>query len=307
VGVRRGLRQLTAALWALAALAPGAASPGDLLRPTGRGIAEAGALWVGPRPAAPPHRVITLAPSLTDTIVAMGLADRLVGVTAHDDAPEVAGLPRVGGWIDPSPEAILGLSPDLVLWVTDGSAVATVERIAELGLASRRPFPVVALQVDTLADVLALPRVVGEALGEAPRGEQLSRQLAAGVEAIRTQARRARSRRVLFLVGHEPVVVAGPRSFPDQLLKICGDANVVESDRPWPVYPIELAVAANPDVVVDAAPREPAAGIRRLAAVPAVARGAVIRLESDDLIRPGPRMIRGLADLFARLHPEARP
>lgn len=298
----RALSAAVAALLALPALGAGAA---DLLRPTGQGIAAAGPLWVGPRPATPPRRVVVLAPSITDAVVAMGLTDRIVGVTAHDDAPEVAALPRIGGWIDPSPEAILALSPDLVLWVTDGGAVQPVRRLAELSLASRRPFPIAALQVDGLADVLALPRVVGEALGEPARGERLSRELAAGVEAIRARAAKATPRRVLFVVGHQPVVVAGPRSFPDQLLKLCGDANVVEGDRAWPVYPIELAVAANPDVVIDAAPREPAEGIQRLAAVPAVRRGAVIRMRNDDLIRPGPRMIRGLAELFALLHPEA--
>jgi iron complex transport system substrate-binding protein len=305
MGVGRGVRPLTLALLALLASPALAAGAGDLLRPTGQGLAAAGPLWVGPRPVAPPRRVVVLAPSVTDAIVAMGLTDRIVGVTAHDDAPEVAGLPRIGGWVDPSPEAILGLSPDLVLWVTDGGAVTAVRRLAELSVTSRRPFPIVALQVDGLPDVLALPRAVGEALGEAARGERLSRELSAGVDAIRARAARATRRRVLFVVGHEPVVVAGPRSFPDQLLRLCGDVNVVEGDRAWPVYPIELAVAANPDVVVDAAPREPAEGIQRLASVPAVRRGAVVRMRNDDLIRPGPRMIRGLAELFTLLHPEA--
>lgn len=304
------MRRLTAIAGALVALltAPAAAAgAGDPLRSDGRGLAGDGPRWVGPRPAGPPRRVVTLAPSVTDALVAMGLADRIVGVTRHDDAPEVANVARIGGWVDPSPEAILALSPDLVLWVTDGGAISAVRQLAELSRASRRPFPIVALQVDSLADVLALPRAVGEAMGERERGERLSRELAAGVEAVRRRAARATPRRVLFVVGREPLVVAGPRSFPDELLRICGDANVVGGERPWPVYPLELAVAADPDVVVDAAPLEPAEEIRRLAAVPAVRRGDVVRVRNDDLIRPGPRMIRGLGELFDRLHPEARP
>lgn len=264
-----------------------------------------GPLWVGPRSASPPRRVVVLAPSLTDTILSMGLGDRLVGVTRQDDAPEVARLPRVGGYLDPSPEAILGLAPDLVLWVTDGGALPSVRRLAELSRASRRPFPIAALQIDGLADVLALPRVVGDALGEPALGARLASELTEGVEAIRRRAATARSRRVLFVVGHQPLVVAGARAFPDELLRICGDANVVGGDRPWPVYPLELAVAADPDVVVDAAASEPAAGIRRLSAIAAVRRGDVVRIRNDDLIRPGPRMIRGLAELFSLLHPEA--
>jgi iron complex transport system substrate-binding protein len=192
---------------------------------------------------------VLLAPGLTDVLLAMGLRDRIVGVTRNDDAPEVAEVARIGGWIDPSPEAVLGLSPDLVLWMTDGGAVAAVRRIAELAAASRRPFPVAALQVDSLADVLALPRIVGEAVGEPERGERLARELSAGVDAVRRRASAAKPRRVLFVVGREPLVVAGPGSFPDELLRLCGDVNVVGGVRPWPVYPLELAVAADPDVL----------------------------------------------------------
>jgi iron complex transport system substrate-binding protein len=294
---------------ALAALLLAAAAPpadaADLLRPPGKGAAEGGVLWVGERPKAPPRRVVVLAPSLTDVVLALGLGDRLAGVTRLDDAPEVAHLPRVGGFLDPNPEAVLGLSPDLVLWVTDGGALGAVRRIAELSRASRRPFAILAIQIDTLADVLATPRIVGDALGEGGRGEKLARDLAAEVEAVRRRAAALPRKRVLFVVGREPLVVAGPRSFPEELLRVCGAESVVRGERPWPVYPLEKAVADDPDVVVDAAVQEPAEGMDRLAVVPAVRRGAVVRLSNDDLIRPGPRMIRGLGELFRALHPEA--
>jgi iron complex transport system substrate-binding protein len=120
------------ALAAALLVAGPAAAADDPLRPTGKGVAEGGAAWVGPRPTSPPRRIVVLAPSLTDVVVALGLRDRLVGVTTLDDAPEVKALPRVGGFLDPSPEAVLALSPDLVLWVTDGGALPAVRRIAEL-------------------------------------------------------------------------------------------------------------------------------------------------------------------------------
>ncbi|HEY6099996.1 MAG TPA: ABC transporter substrate-binding protein, partial [Anaeromyxobacter sp.] len=162
-----------------------------------------------------------------------------------------------------------------------------------------------AIQIDTLPDVLATPRIVGDALREPARGEELAGRLAADVEAVRVRAAGLARRRVLFVVGREPLVVAGPGSFPEELLRICGAESVVRGVRPWPVYPIEKAVADDPDVVVDAAVQEPADGMKRLAAIPAVRRGAVVRLSSDDLIRPGPRMVRGLGELFRALHPEA--
>ncbi|ACL66945.1 periplasmic binding protein [Anaeromyxobacter dehalogenans 2CP-1] len=301
--VAAGCAALALALAAPAARAGGVA---DLLRPSGRGAAEGGTVWAGPRPSAPPRRVVVLAPSLTDVVLALGLGDRLVGVTQLDDAPEVRHVPRVGGFIDPNPEAILGLRPDLVLWISDGGALAAVRRVAELSQASSRPFPVVAIPVVSVADVLATPRIVGEALGAPAAGARLSAELAAEVERVRARAASLPRRRALFLVGREPLVVAGPGSFPDELLRIAGAVNVVGGSRPWPVFPLERAVALDPEVVVDGAPQEPAEGIVRLSAIPAVRRGAVVRLPDDALLRPGPRMIRGLETLFRGLHPEAR-
>jgi iron complex transport system substrate-binding protein len=283
--------------------APGAAE--DVLRPSGKGAAEGGAIWVGPKPSTPPRRVVTLAPSLTDAVLALGLEDRLVGVTRMDDAREVAKLPRVGGFLDPNPEAILALEPDLVLWVTDGGALAVVRRLAQLSAASRRPFSILAIPVVSVADTFATARLVGEALGEPGRGDALAKRLETAVERIRARAKGLAEKRVLFVVGREPLVVAGPGSFPDELLRIARCRNVVGGTLPWPVYPVEKAVADDPDVLVDAAAREPADGISRLTVIPAVRRGAVVRLKNDDLLRPGPRMIAGLEALFRAVHPEA--
>jgi iron complex transport system substrate-binding protein len=297
---------------ALLSLAAAAAAPGELradeLRSTGKGLAEGGPVWIGSRPAAPARRVVSLAPSVTDVLVGLGLAERLVGVTRLDYNPEVARLPRIGGYLDPNPEAIVGLRPDLVVWVTNASALGPIRRMAELSRASREPFAILALQIDTLADVLAAPRAIAGALGEPARGERLSREMAAAVEEIRRSVAGRPRRRVLFVVGREPLVVAGRGSFPDELLRLCGAENVAAGDRPWPVYPVEKAVADDPAVVVDGAPLEAEEGIRRLSAIPAVRRGAVVRLVDDDLIRPGPRMVRALADLCRGIHgAEGRP
>jgi iron complex transport system substrate-binding protein len=303
IGLHPARAALRAALLALCALLPAPARSGDLLAPRAESLARGGPVWVGTPPAAP-RRVVALAPSLTDVVLALGLRDRLVGVTSVDDAPEVRSLPRVGGFVDPNPEAILGLRPDLVLWVTDGAALAPMRRLAELARASGA-FAILALDVVSVADVLATPRVVGEALGAPEAGRRLSAELSAQVERVRARSRGLPRRRVLFVVGREPLVVAGPGSFPDELLRIAGCENAVAGSRPWPVYPVEKAIAADPDLVVDAAVNEQAEGIARLSAIPAVRAGRVVRLPGDDLLRPGPRMIRGLEELMIALHPEA--
>lgn len=302
----RSPRILHLAVAGALALAAAPAAGSDDLRPTGRGAAEGGAIWIGAPPAAPPRRIVTLAPSLTDVVVALGHADRVVGVTRYDDAPEVARAARVGGFLDPNPEAILALDPDLVLWVTDGGALPAIRELAELARARHgRPFPILAVPVVSVADVLAAARIVGDALGDPAGGARLARDLDAAVARVRARAAGLPRRRVLFVVGREPLVVAGPGSFPDALVRIAGGENVVGGARPWPVWPLEKAVAADPDLVVDAAVNEPAEGIRALAAIPAVRRGAVVRLPDDDALRPGPRMVHGLERLLAAIHPEA--
>jgi iron complex transport system substrate-binding protein len=286
---------------ALAAPSPASAASSEVAgrRP---GAAAGGIEWLGPKPPSAPRRVVSLAPSLTDTVVALGKSGLLVGVTRYDDAPEVAGVARVGGFLDPSPEAVLGLRPDLVLWLTDGGALGIVQRIASLGV------PVLAVPVVSVADTLACARAVGAALGDPEAGERLARSLSASVEAARAHAeRRGRRVRALLVVGREPLVVAGPGSYPDELLRIAGGENVVTGDRPWPVYPIDRAVADDPEVVLAAAVEEPADGIRRLAAVPAVRRGDVHRLRDDAVLRPGPQLVRALGELERALRARGTP
>jgi len=279
----------------LAALVAAPGSPAGAASTPARGEPA----WLGPPPPARPVRVVSLAPSLTDTVVALGAADRLVGVTRYDHAPEVRSLPRVGGFLDPSPEAVLGLRPDLVLWLSDGGAWPAVERIATLGV------PVLALPVVGIPDVLRAARLVGAALGDPAGGERLAASLQASLRDAEKATASLPRRRVLFVVGRDPLVVAGPGSYPDALLRVCGATNVVTGDRPWPVYPLERAVADDPDLVVDAAVNEPAATIDRLAAIPAVRAGRVVRLPDDRTLRPGPGLDAALRQVLGAVHPEA--
>ena len=262
-------------------------------------LPRTGPAWLGPSPPPRPARVVSLAPSLTDTVLALGLGGRLVGVTRYDAAPEVRDLPRVGGFLDPSPEAVVSVRPDLVLWLSDGGAWPAVRRIAELGV------PVLAVPVVGVPDVLRCARLLGAALGDAPAGERLAASLEASVAAAERRAGGRPRRRALLVVGRDPLVVAGPGSYPDALLRIAGGENVVRGGRPWPVYSLEQAVADDPEVVIDAAVNEPEGGLARLAAIPAVRAGRVARLPDDRVLRPGPLLPAALAPLEGALLPAA--
>jgi iron complex transport system substrate-binding protein len=156
-----------------------------------------------------------------------------------------------------------------------------------------------------VADVVASARAIGGALGAEAAGERLARSLEGSIARVRTRAAGLRRPRVLFVVGKEPLVVAGPGSYPDELLRIAGGENVVQGTRSWPVYPVEKAVADAPDLVIDAARLEHGGGEGHLSAIAAAPRGRLVQLDNDDALRPGPRLVRALDRLFAVLHPEA--
>jgi iron complex transport system substrate-binding protein len=261
-------------------------------------VADGGSRWLGPKPPADPRRIVSLAPSLTDTVIGLGHADRLVGVTRYDEAPEVAKLPRVGGFLDPSAEAVVALRPDLVLWLTDAGGFAAARRLAALGI------PVLAVPLVCVADIFATTRLIGSVLRDPVAGDRLARSLEATVEELRRRAAGLPRVRTLLVVGHRPLVVAGPTSFPGELLELAGGENVAQGSRPWAAFPLEKAVHADPDLVIDSAMNEPASTLDDLSAIPAIRRGAVRRLATDDLLHPGPRLGIALRELFAALHPE---
>ncbi len=255
---------------------------------------------LGPPAPANPARLVTLAPSLTETVLALGEGAKLVGVTRFDDAPAVKNLPRVGGYIDPSVEAVLALKPDLVLVEPSPGNKAAVERIARLGA------PVLAVALTTEAEILEAIRAVGAAVGVADRGRELAEQTLTRVQAIRARAEKLPKVRTLIVFGWEPLVVGGPGSFAEALLTDAGGSNAAQGAKSaYPVYSAEMAMQSSPELIIDAADvRVPAR--ERILALPGI-REARLAVGSPSLFRPGPRLPEAVEELFGLIHPEARP
>lgn len=247
-----------------------------------------GSQWLGPKPPATITRVVTIAPSLTDTVLALGAKDTLVGVSRFDEAPEVAALPRVGGFTDPSVETVLSLKPQLVVVQKSPGNQKPVETLARLGVT------VLALPLTTVADVASATKELGAVLHREERAAQLNRELDETRARLRAAARARGARpRVLFVYGFAPLVVAGPGSFAHELLEDCGAANVAEKAvTAYPVYSVERAVALTPDVIIDAA--DTMEGRSDLEALGALKRARWVTLKSKELLHPGPSLTRGL-------------
>ncbi|HEY3448290.1 MAG TPA: helical backbone metal receptor [Myxococcales bacterium] len=262
------------------------------------GAAPRAPMHLGPKAVAAPRRIVTLAPSLTETVLALGAGDRVVGVSRFDDAPSVKDLPKIGGYSDPSVEAVVALRPDLVLCEPSPGNRTAVERMAALGTS------VLAVPLGSEEEIRAALREVGAALGLAEKGEALAKETQARVAAVRARARAVVPVRALVVYDWDPLVVSGPGSFGDGMLNATGATNAADAAKtPYPVFSAELAVRAAPQVIVDAAdvreaPRE------RLLGLPGLSQ-ARVAVASPSLFRPGPRYGQAVEELFGLLHPDA--
>jgi iron complex transport system substrate-binding protein len=249
--------------------------------------------------AAPPQRIVSALPSLTESVCALGACARLVGVDRYSNFPaEVNRLPKVGGGLDPSVEAIVALRPDVVLMAGSSRALA---RLSALGIT------VLALEPKNLADVrrtlgvLAAVLQVPDNLG--PALEPALATAAAGLPPP------ARGLRVYFEVGS--AYAAGPESFTGELLARLGARNIIDAGHgPFPQVNPEFVVRANPQVIMVGA-----AGALGMAQRPgwqridAVQQGRICRFnaqEADVLARPGPRLAQAAALMVQCLSGERR-
>ena len=246
---------------------------------------------------APARRIVSLLPSLTETVCVLGACERLVGVDRYSNWPQrVQSLPRVGGGMDPQLETIMALRPDVVLMATSSPGG---ERLQALGLR------VVWLEPHTWRDVQRTLQVLTRLLGlPVARGDEVWQGLQDEVARVaQTLPPTARSQRVYIEVSTAPHG-ASAASFMGETLQRLGPQNILGTEMgPFPAINPELVVRAQPDVILAADTH-----VRSLLARPGWAQLRAVRQqrlctysesESDVLVRPGPRMAEA-ARLMAR-------
>lgn len=259
-------------------------------------------------------RIVSLAPSLTETLFALGLGDRVVGVTDFCAfPPEVASKTRIGGFIDPNLELVVGLQPDLVVLLPDHREIR--DRLEGMGLRC------LAVPQYTVNDILASLIIVGTACGVGEHAKEVRRAIARDLHRIRERVKDLPPTRAILAVGREvtgtrldQACLAGPRGYLHDLLERAGGTNAVtDATLTYPTVTREGLAVLAPDVVIDLIPdpaRQSAATetIRmawlQVSGLPAARTGRVHVLESDFAAIPGPRVAE-VVRLFARLlHPE---
>ncbi len=263
-----------------------------------------------PATGKPAERIVSLAPSFTEILVALGCGDRVVAIGNYD--PEIPGrpeVPRIGDAQSVSMETLVALRPDLVLV----NSRATEAQLARTGIATYAP------ATDRLADVLTVIGALGRRTGTESEAARIVARIDAGIAAA---ARRATARksggagvpRVLVVVERRPLYAAGGPSYLTDLLRAIGAENVLaDVDAAWPALSEESAVARAPDVILDASEGDNSTDAGRAAllkswerfpSIPAVRDGRVRVIREDILFRAGPRIPEALERLEALVFEE---
>jgi iron complex transport system substrate-binding protein len=260
------------------------------------------ALTAGLR-AAGPARIVSTSPSITETLFALGLGDRVVGVSTYCRfPPAVAALPKIGSFLKPDPELIAGLRPDLVIVHEAGNGLD--RRLASL----RIPFVIV--DRGSLAGAFSSMHQIAAAAGVPERADALVGDLRRRLDGIRRAGAVPPKRRVLFIIGRRPglladLIAVGPGSYINELIEIAGGANVlaIAGQPEYPRISMETVLRLDPDVIVDTVDMGDTDAERRArqpinerlwsayGMLTAVRTGHVHAATTDALVVPGPRVV----------------
>lgn len=258
------------------------------VRPAGAQTLVTDSRGVTTRWATPPQRIITLLPSLTETVCALGQCARLVGIDRYSNWPDqVKSLPMLGGGMDPNVEAIVALKPDVVF---TAQSSRSAERLEALGL------KVVALETKSHSDVERLLEKVARVLGVVPtQAQQLWQSINHDISAQAQHLPASTQQLRVYIEINRAPFGAGPRSFIGETLSRLGAQNVLQAQSDaFPQINPEFVVRAQPDLIMiserDVADMLARPGWSNMMAVKDKRVCAFASTEQDILVRPGPRM-----------------
>jgi iron complex transport system substrate-binding protein len=250
-------------------------------------------------------RIVSLVPSVTETLFAVGAGPQIVGVSQYCDyPPEAAKLPKVGDFIAPNLEAIVGLRPTLVIGVDTASDQRQVRALNALGI------PVFMVNDDSVGQVEANIVTIGARVGRSAEAARLLTSIRTRIESITARLSGTDRTSVLMVVGHDPLVVVGKGTYLDELLTLAHGENIGEaSGQTWPRLSLEYLIAVGPQIILDGQMGSersvPSSFWGRYPAIPAVREDRVRGYPIDLMLHPGPRIAHALEIIARLIHPEA--
>ncbi len=260
---------------------------------------------------AEPRRIVSTAPSFTETLFAIGAGDRVVGVSNHCHFPsDVERLPKVGTYLLPNIEVIVRLKPDLVLVHKEQPRVA--EQLNRLGVVT------LGLTNTGLEDALISIRKVGDALNMGAEASKVEQSIRGRLDALQRAKSGQPRKSLLFIVGRTPgrlegLVAVGKGSFLNELISMAGGRNALaDSPVTYPRISVEAVLRIDPDVIVDMGDMAETVGVTEMhkqdvvklwqeqAGLKAVTSGRVHAVAADIFVVPGPRVAEA-AEAFAKM------
>jgi iron complex transport system substrate-binding protein len=260
------------------------------------------------------QRIISLSPNVTEILFALGLGDKIVGVTRFCSyPPEVKEKMKVGGYLDPNYEAIVSLKPDVVVLLSGFESIKN--SLSELGIKY--------LEVDnkTVAEIMESIDYLGKQFSVEQQAKAILAEMRSKIERIKQKTSHSDRPKVLIVVERTPgtgtiedVYVAGKNTFYDELINMAGGINAFEDEKiAYPIVSAEGIIHLNPEFIIDLIPQLQQTGVSTttlekdwasLPQIDAVENNQVHILSQDYAVIPGPRFILFLEDLTRMIHPE---
>jgi len=258
-----------------------------------------------------PDKIVSAAPSNTEILFALGLEDRVIGVTEYCTYPPEAGeKEKIGGFSTVNLERVVALEPDLVLGSTQ-TGEEVVEELEGLGI------PIVITSPKDIEGILRDIEMVGEVTGAEEEAGSLIEQMRKRIFEIEEGSRpleEGERQRVLYVVWHDPLITAGSDTFADDLIEKAGGKNIAKNLTGYKGMGIESIVAGNPEVIIcsvssgagghDPATLEYVKADPKLASTSAVKNGKVYGIDSDIVSRGGPRIVEALEAFERYINPD---
>jgi iron complex transport system substrate-binding protein len=251
------------------------------------------------------RRIVSLTPSVTESLFALGAGPEVVGVSQYCDyPPEVRRLPKVGTFVTPNIEAIAALRPTLVIGLATSSDLRAVHALEGMGI------PTLMTDENSIAGIEQSIQRIGDRIGRANEARRLVAEIRYHIGSVEERLKGVPTRSVLMVVGHQPMVAVGRGTYLDELLTIAHANNIADvSPQAWPRLSVEYIIASRPDVILDGQmgsdPFTPDKFWAKYPSIPAVRNRRILGYPEDPTLHPGPRIWQTLEILARRIHPEA--
>ncbi len=254
-----------------------------------------------------PEKIISLAPSATEILFALGLGDRVVGVDAYSDYPaETQNIEKIGDFDGPNIEKILDLKPDLVI-AGNKLQEKTIQQLEDLKV------PTVAVESSTFDNIYGSIQLVGKVTGAQDQAQELVDSMMKKVEGIKEKVKDAEKPTVYYVMSYGEMGnwTSGPGSFINDLMTLAGgDCVTKDGGAPWMEYSLETLIEKDPDVLIVSSDMGTEANLEELKNtngykdLTAVKEGKVYMVDANLVTRPGPRIVDGLEAIAKVLHPD---